>query len=394
MKYDPKHVAQIQRKQASLKESLHRNPLANYTHGWFFVTLNTRDNVPILSQCVGSPYIPDGNPGAPICKYTELGKMIKEVWERNEQIYTGVVVDVCEVMPEHFHGLIYLKPDNEQHLGRIINGFMIGCTHAYWDVLGIDWKSKTYVKGQKSPEWQDKDHTYSKRGPALFVRGYNDVEVLTEEQVQIKRRYIQDQARKRLLQGENHNCFKIYRNAHSQNWTFEVVKKAIAEDRYIGRNPVICSQLQMKVLEHLLENISLDYLGNKELMASNKKLPLVCHRSDQMHIDVQNRVVMEAARNGSIIVSAFISPNERDIRNQLLAERLPFIEIMNNGFSERYKPIGKAFYACAENRLVQISCWKYQYQRDSKVSREMCLVMNQLVRVICGMDDDWWKAEV
>ncbi|MCQ2333360.1 MAG: hypothetical protein MJZ88_01960, partial [Paludibacteraceae bacterium] len=75
----------------------------------------------------------------------------------------------------------------------------------------------------------------------------------------------------------------------------------------------------------------------------------------------------------------------------LFAAQLPMIEIMDNGFSGRYKPYGKAFYACAENKLVQISPWQYLYQRESKINREMCLVMNELSLTICQCGDDWWK---
>ena len=101
--------------------------------------------------------------------------------------------------------------------------------------------------------------------------------------------------------------------------------------------------------------------------------------------------MLHAARSGAIIVSAFISPKEREIRNQLMLEFLPFIEITDNGFPDRYKPAGKAFYACAENRLVQITCWRYEYARETVVSREMCLVMNELARVISKEKDEWWK---
>ncbi|MCF0214446.1 MAG: hypothetical protein HUK13_08460, partial [Muribaculaceae bacterium] len=92
--------------------------------------------------------------------------------------------------------------------------------------------------------------------------------------------------------------------------------------------------------------------------------------------------------------SAFISPRERDIMKQLMAEQLPFVQIMDNGFPDRYHPAGKAFYSVAENRHVQLSCWTYRYQpsdADSPLSREMCLVMNELARLISGVDDHWWK---
>lgn len=73
---------------------------------------------------------------------------------------------------------------------------------------------------------------------------------------------------------------------------------------------------------------------------------------------------------------------------------MPYIEIMDNGFSPRYKPSGKAFYACAENRLLQLTPWTYHYDRNgTKVTREMCLIMNHLALTITHVADDWWKPQ-
>lgn len=135
----------------------------------------------------------------------------------------------------------------------------------------------------------------------------------------------------------------------------------------------------------------LSFIGMRTILAAQCKLPLICHRSDTMLFEVQRDIVLQAARKGAVIVSAFISPKEREIKKQLLIEQLPVIEVVDNGFADRYKPTGKSFYACAENRLVQISPWTYAYSRDIKVTREMCLVMNQLVRIITNKDDHWWK---
>ena len=130
-------IARIRQKEAATPDALKRNPLSNYFEGYFFVTLNTRGEAPILSEVVGKVGAPEGEPDTPHCRYLELGEKVRECWLRNEDIYPGVECIACEVMPEHFHGLLRLKPGNKQHLGRIISGFMIGCTHAYWYTLGI-----------------------------------------------------------------------------------------------------------------------------------------------------------------------------------------------------------------------------------------------------------------
>ena len=137
----------------------------------------------------------------------------------------------------------------------------------------------------------------------------------------------------------------------------------------------------------------LSYIGCSALLSAERKLPLVCHRSDATFFERQRDAVLRAAREGAVIVSAFISPKEREIRRLLLMEQLPVIEVYDNGLADRYKPSGKNFYACAENRLVQISPWNYEYCRNMTVNREVCLVMNEMARVIAGTGEGWWKEE-
>jgi hypothetical protein len=219
------------------------------------------------------------------------------------------------------------------------------------------------------------------------------------KQVQINIDYIHTQAERRLIKGTMHRCFSIERGKCSRNWTAAVALRAIAADPFFARNPDKREAAQRNILArlntqtttlHPSPTTQLDFLGSREWMAAPRKLPLICHRADAHRFEEQKAAVLNAARSGAIIVSAFISPKEREIRTQLMLEFLPFIEIMDNGFPDRYKPTGKAFYACAENRLVQITCWRYEYARETVVSREMCLVMNELARVISNQKEDWW----
>lgn len=137
--------------------------------------------------------------------------------------------------------------------------------------------------------------------------------------------------------------------------------------------------------------LALDYIGSRSLLLAPRKVSLICHRADVSLFERQAQAVREAARNGAVVVSAFISPRERDIKKQLLEEKRPLIEIMDNGFSLRYKPCGLNFNACGEERLLQLSPWNYLFQREAVVSRAMCLTMNELVRLVSGQPDDWWK---
>lgn len=429
MPLTPEQLAKIAQKNAALPAALKRNATTNYYEGYFFITLNTRNYAPILSFITGRPDAPDDAPDAPACEYTELGRKVMAVWQTVPRFHPQMEIIAAEAMPDHFHGLLRLLPGNRKHLGHLVGSFMGGCTHGYWDILGIDWRkdrAERLAKGAHAlPPDRDRDHTCSFRGPSLFVRGYNDMEAVTPEQVQTKLRYIREQARRALIKGTLRDRFLVHRSCTARGWTLDTIRRGLRADRFYAHNP--------DRLEHILRSLLpripmlpaivsasssaspsashsasssasssaspsasspkplLSYVGCSALLSAERKLPLVCHRSDAPFFERQRDAVLRAAREGAVIVSAFVSPKEREIGRLLLMEQLPVIEVCDNGFGDRYKPSGKSFYACAENRLVQISPWNYEYCPDLAVNREVCLVMNELARVIAGVGDGWWK---
>lgn len=442
MPLTPEQLAKIAQKDAALPAALKRNATTNYYEGYFFITLNTRNYAPILSFITGRPDAPDDAPDAPACEYTELGRKVMAVWQTVPRFHPQVEIIAAEAMPDHFHGLLRLLPGNRKHLGHLVGSFMGGCTHGYWDILGIDWRkdrAERLAKGAHAlPPDRDRDHTCSFRGPSLFVRGYNDMEAVTPEQVQTKLRYIREQARRALIKGTLRDRFLVHRSCTARGWTLDTIRRGLRADRFYAHNPDRLEHILLSLLPRipmlpaivsaspsafssaspsafssaspsasssasspkpLLSASSsasspkplLSYVGCSALLSAERKLPLVCHRSDAPFFERQRDAVLRAAREGAVIVSAFVSPKEREIGRLLLMEQLPVIEVCDNGFGDRYKPVGKSFYACAENRLVQISPWNYEYCRDLAVNREVCLVMNELARVIAGVGDGWWK---
>lgn len=437
MPLTPEQLAKIAQKDAALPAALKRNATTNYYEGYFFITLNTRNYAPILSFITGRPDAPDDAPDAPACEYTELGRKVMAVWQTVPRFHPQVEIIAAEAMPDHFHGLLRLLPGNRKHLGHLVGSFMGGCTHGYWDILGIDWRkdrAERLAKGAHAlPPDRDRDHTCSFRGPSLFVRGYNDMEAVTPEQVQTKLRYIREQARRALIKGTLRDRFLVHRSCTARGWTLDTIRRGLRADRFYAHNPdrlehILRSLLPRIPMQQAILSASssaptsasssvsptaspsaspsasssaspsasspkplLSYVGCSALLSAERKLPLVCHRSDAPFFERQRDAVLRAAREGAVIVSAFVSPKEREIGRLLLMEQLPVIEVCDNGFGDRYKPSGKSFYACAENRLVQISPWNYEYCRDLAVNREVCLVMNELARVIAGVGDGWWK---
>ena len=348
---------------SQLPEALQRDRSVDYTEGVFHVTLNVRERYGVLGVI---------NVEKRSIELTNIGMAVDKCWLQIPDFYPNVELIERQVMPEHFHGLLRIKKGFMSNgwkikLGRVIGGFMTGCTHGYWDALGLDWQRNTdknqYGSKAYRKQYQDEGHSHSFRGPALFVRGYNDVEAVDEDQIQTKIEYIRTNIERRITKGENPDLFRVRRNMRSTNWTPERIMKVLCADRFIAadhsRQTQAWQQLTAKGILNSRGQSSatlkfqdadpiLDLIGSMELL-KRPLFPLVCHRADAHLFEQQKAAVLKAAREqGGVIVTACVSPKEREIAKLLQQEQLPVIEVMDNGFSDRYKPAGKAFYAVAE----------------------------------------------
>lgn len=99
--------------------------------------------------------------------------------------------------------------------------------------------------------------------------------------------------------------------------------------------------------------------------------------------DYMNGCVV-AARKGTVMVSPFISPKEKDIQNVLLKEQHPFIVLADNGFRDYYKPSAHLFDAVAEGRVLIISPWEYEAGKRH-ITRADCVALNAMADEIAVM---------
>jgi hypothetical protein len=105
------------------------------------------------------------------------------------------------------------------------------------------------------------------------------------------------------------------------------------------------------------------------------------HGESQALRDYKNGCVL-AARKGAVMVSPFISTDEKQVMQVLLREQLPFIVLADNGFREYYKPSDALFDACAAGRVLILSPWPCNVEKR-KISREECVALNEMAEEIC-----------
>lgn len=165
--------------------------------------------------------------------------------------------------------------------------------------------------------------------------------------------------------------------------------------RYLRMNPQRLATKQLKpgyfCVQRDIEISGRIYngVGNATILTAERYVPVHVRRTmvedaehgDERRLkDYMNACVL-AAREGAVMVSPFISPNERRIQAKLLEEGLPFICIADNGFGEYYKPSDGLFDAVAAGKVLILSPWKYD-PKKGHVTREECVAMNKMAEEI------------
>jgi len=77
--------------------------------GWYFVTFCTHQRCTCLSEIVEGQV-----------RLTSIGEIVAEEWTKTPVVRPNLVLGSFVVMPDHLHGLIYLK-DGSKALGIAIN---------------------------------------------------------------------------------------------------------------------------------------------------------------------------------------------------------------------------------------------------------------------------------
>lgn len=134
--------------------------------GWYFVTMGTEMHRPLF----GAVEL-DGQ-GEALMRCNPLGQLVEQCWREIPKHYPFVRLGAFQVMPDHFHGLVWLDRGNIKPLGEIMNMFKGAVTRL--------WRRNLLV-----------DSRYSGKEPAsVWQPNYYDVICFEAEELAIKEAYI------------------------------------------------------------------------------------------------------------------------------------------------------------------------------------------------------------
>lgn len=330
----------------------------DYTQrGIYMITMATEGRLPLFGTLKGDPMATSEN-NKPQVALFPLGEKVRTCWFDIHNHYPQVsVIKLC-IMPDHIHGVLFVKENIPQHLGTIINGFKSGTRKAARE-LGV-------ITGPMSPSsHQAPKVQYAEALPqstkpqsakpqsakhpttgTLWEPGYNDRILLQEGQLQRMIDYLDDNPRRLLLKHTNPQYFKP-----------------------LGKLSVA--------------GIEMEAMGNTALLEKPTKLQVQCSRHlYQNEIEERKQYFVKAAQQGAVIVSPCISSGEKQIATAILETRHPLIVLLLKGFPPFFKPHPRYLMACAEGRLLMLSPYPWQNEKIENM-RQRCLQLNDLAAEIC-----------
>ena len=308
--------------------------------GIYHVTLTIPSRKPLL----GSLIIPDNDPAQAFVERTELGKeivyLIGSIPNYRPQIR---LLQYC-VMPDHVHFIVHVQ----QEMPFSIKGAMRG----FWQAAKQ--KGREYILSISPNDIRDNEQNRSFISPLFtempFIRPMS-----RRGQLDAMMQYVKMNPQRLATKHLKPGYFRVQDNIE------------IADCIYSG-------------------------VGNTKLLLANNIAPVhvrrtmideAAHGDDKRLRDYMNSCVI-AAHQGTVMVSPFISPKEKEIMVVLLAEEHPIILLADNGFRDYYKPSDGLFDSVAAGRVLILSPWEYDAEKRH-ISRADCVALNNMAEEICRL---------
>lgn len=353
------------------------------------ITLEVAGRLPLLGQLVGERI-----------DLTALGEAVADCWRQIPLFHPDVKPLEYAVMPDHFHGLLFVRHTMARHLGVVVRGFKAGCTQRYRAIYGTTPNRLPHIPrtippqecGElplpgnvgmppsrapatlpqistempmchctlESAEIAAKGRSSLSGAPpymaaSLFAPGYHDRILTHHGQLETLFRYIRDNPRRLAV-----------RRAHPDYFT------------------------RLNALP--IAGITCAAYGNPFLLNRPDRLQIQCSRRiTHDALAAEHTRLLNAAEHGAVLVSPCISPGEKQIARAALDAGLPLIALQANSFAPRYKPPRRYFDACAAGQLLLLAPHTHglfnggvAYMPRSSITRAQCIALNRLAAGICG----------
>ena len=334
--------------------------------GLYHVTLIVPSREPLFGTLV----IPGGDPTKARVERTALGNAVVDELYVMCRHYPAIrILQFC-LMPDHLHAVIYVTRAMDTSIRAVVRGYWQGVKklgRAYTVSIAAELNSATTNEGSIQASASNGERPQASNEGSIQANASNGggypFPIFTE------RPFIRPLSRR----GQLNTMI-----------------------RYVQMNPQRLATKRLKPgLFRVQKDIEIggrryDGVGNTMLLTGERFMPVhVRHellddaaRGDSQPLRNYMNGCVLAARQGTVMVSPFISPKEKEVQAVLLADKHSFVVLADNGFRDYYKPADALFDACASGRVLILSPWPYEAEKRH-ISRADCVALNAMAEEIC-----------
>lgn len=122
----------------------------------------------------------------------------------------------------------------------------------------------------------------------------------------------------------------------------------------------------------------LEIYGNIDLLCDPDIEPVKISRKYSPEVRRAKKICWKRnVENCGVLISPFISQNEKKVLNWAMDNGGRLIYIIDGGIGERFTPKGKLHELCSQGRLLIIGAYPFSHTKTA-ISRARCQSMNQL----------------
>ena len=305
---------------------------------------------------------------------TPFGEAMVAALKEMPRLYPQVRLIEWQVMPEHFHFIVFVVSPLPKPLGALIRGFKAGATKRW---LALMRQPPTQeCAGTEPPRWAD---------------GFQDTILFREGQLRTEIDYLHDNPRRLAEKRANPELFR----------RVAAVSLPLDGGRLIGRFEAMGN---LSLLNRPLVQVqcSRRYFAYRRvpkggpIMAPNGTSGLKIARDSAgnpiiEHADPEYEAIKEsvfaAASHGAVVISPCISDGEREIARETMNRGFRLVAMRNMGFAPIQKPTGRLFDICAQGRLLLLApaAWPYSTQ-EKPMTRFDATALNRICQWFAGED--------
>ena len=367
--------------------------------GLYHITLTIPDRKPLL----GWLDIPDNNPQMAKVRRTPLGNALVDCLLSIPQHHPEVQVLHFCLMPDHLHAVIYVR--------RLMPIGIKGVVRGFWQAARKLGRAATVAPeavvvarpsslAPNNIRGNDQEGNCKQgdgqEGSVKWSLEQGDVRQTLQEETD-RLEALSEGLRQQLGDEAYYDLASLFtempfirpmgRNTQLPNTI-----------RYIDMNPQRLATKRLKPgFFHVQREIAIgkrsyDGVGNVALLMAQRYQPVhvrsvwvkMAENGDKETLRNYKNACVMAARQGVVMVSPFISTDEKQVMQVFLQEQLPFIFLTDNGFRDYYKPSDTLFDAVAAGRVLILSPWAYDADKRH-ISRADCVALNGMAEEMCQL---------